>query len=149
MKSADWDTVAPLQPLDRVAGQVSSKGEHFEANILPTTVISDVPIPTRNPTVEERKDPGFRDLAGVRMGRLTVKGIAKDIKSNNRGQAWVVRCVCGNYEIRRTPAIKQFIQGRAKSDDEPCCSWCVHTRRLQQGRGKGIPQQHGTREGQP
>jgi hypothetical protein len=41
------------------------------------------------------------NLSGIKIGRMTVMGLAKDMKSR-----WVVRCACGDYEVRLAKSIK-------------------------------------------
>lgn len=42
------------------------------------------------------------NLIGVRFGRFTVVGLEKEMK--NRG--WVCRCDCGDFETRKTRAVR-------------------------------------------
>lgn len=75
--------------------------------------------------------PEFVDLTGIRSGRLTVLGIAVDVSAN--GTRWVVRCVCGSYELRRTRYLKACAAGEKTGDDEPMCGSCSYTKKLRQG----------------
>ena len=46
------------------------------------------------------------NLTGRKVGRLTVMGMARDIKGKeDTGGRWVVRCACGDYEVRTAKAI--------------------------------------------
>lgn len=48
--------------------------------------------------------PLFRDLTGLKKGRLTVVGRCDTVNGN--GSKWLVRCTCGRYEVRRTKALR-------------------------------------------
>ncbi len=138
----DWDAVAPLSPFDRVASQVTSKGEHYDPHHALGKVHSSEPLPMRDLTNGEKHNPEFIDFSGSKFGRLTVMGISGDVKSNKiGGMAWVVRCVCGAYEIRRTKYVKACVGGNNPGLDEPMCDWCNATRKLQLGYGRGIPEE--------
>jgi hypothetical protein len=129
----DLNSVAPLYPSDKVAGRVSSKGEHFEwAPNQPTKVHSADPLPIRMPTPHELGQPTFIDLKGQRIGRLAVLGISAAFVST-AGMNWVVRCVCGSYETRKAKYIKACMAGNNPGDGEAMCDWCNKTRKLQLG----------------
>jgi hypothetical protein len=133
----DMDAVAPLTPHDKTAAMVGGKGEHYE--FVSKTPHSDTPLPIRKPDVDQLRQPGFVDLSGVSIGRLRVIGIA-ELRTCN-GQNWVVRCVCGNYETRKTKYIKKCRSGDNPGEFEPMCSWCLNTRRLQMGKGSKAAEQ--------
>ena len=63
----------------------------------------------------DRRNPSFTDLTGSRFGRFTVVGLARGFKGR-----WVVRCVCGKYEMRRQKAIIN------KENYGDCCQICRH-----------------------
>ncbi|MGR9274699.1 hypothetical protein ACU8KI_08815 [Rhizobium leguminosarum] len=128
----DMDAVAPLYPSDKVAGRVAGRGAHFEWSPPETSIHSRDPIPYRQPTEAETILPSFVDLAGLKSGRLTVMGIA--VESISPGQRWVVRCVCGSYEVRRARYLKACAAGQKTGDNEAMCLACAYTRRLQNGR---------------
>ncbi|TCV66298.1 hypothetical protein [Neorhizobium sp. S3-V5DH] len=133
-RRADFDTVAPLMPFDKTASMVTGKGEHFEwspSNLQ--KVHSTDPIRTRAPNRDELQKPSFTDLTGKKIGRFTVLGIAADVVTTN-GQNWVVRCVCGAYETRKSRFIKKCVAGDNPGEQEPMCDACGYTRRLQMGR---------------
>ncbi len=127
----DFDTVAPLQPLDEVAGRVTSKGEHFDFEMSSGQVHASVPLPVRRVERLDKCKPNFRDFTGVRVGRLTVLGIST-IKVKDR-MRWVVKCLCGSYEVRKARSLTRYIDGL--NLNEPRCAWCEKTVQLQNGRG--------------
>ena len=97
MKTSDLDAVAPLFPVNRTAGQVTAKGEHFDYVPEATHRVSDVPFPSKPPP----NTPQFIDLTGQKFGKLTVVGYARDQgNTNTSGALFNVRCVCGRYEQR-------------------------------------------------
>lgn len=129
----DLNSVAPLYPSDKVAGRVSSGGEHFEwTPKLSGKVHSAEPLAIRAPTVQQSANPEFVDLKGLKIGRLSVLGMAAEIISR-AGTNWVVRCVCGSYETRKAKYIKACLAGNNPGDGDPMCDWCNKTRKLQLG----------------
>jgi len=70
-----------------------------------------------------------KDFTGAKFGRLTVMGYLGKPKNDKPGK-WLVRCVCGSYEVRRTTALKNY-QG---ADLDPKCRSCQHTQKLRDGR---------------
>ena len=98
MKTSDFYAVAPLTPVNRTAGNVASRGDHFEFRDKPTKkVMHAPPLPVPIP-----RNPQFVDLTGKKVGRLTVVSYAGEHKGSTR---WNVRCVCGLYEQRRRKAL--------------------------------------------
>lgn len=69
-----------------------------------------------------RNDPNFKDLSGKKYGRFKCLGLLK-----NTFNKWVLRCVCGNYEIRRTTTLNQM----EKKEHSNRCQKCMDTLRLQ------------------
>ena len=63
----------------------------------------------------------IQDLTGVRFGRLTVIGLHAHTQDKVR---WVVKCDCGNYNLRKTKAI------RNKNNSEDRCYDCRNKRYL-------------------
>lgn len=125
----DFDTVAPLMPFDKTAGQVAARGESFEYTPPETVVHSETPIETRQATHREKLDPLFVDLTGVKGGRLTVIGIAATSPVDKR--RWVVRCKCGDYEVRRAKIIKQWLT--EEFNGHAMCHECGYTQKLLRG----------------
>jgi hypothetical protein len=94
-------------PVDRTAAKVVSKGERHEpfgkaavAHIFHSEVCPAIVL-----------DKSLRltsaNLTGIKFGRFTVIGMSRDIKGQeNTGGRWVVRCSCGDYEVRTAKAIK-------------------------------------------
>src|SRR5690242_129619 len=100
----DMNSVAPLLPGDKVAARVAGRGEHFDFNPDRGKIHSSLPIAWRAPTDADRMIPTFTDLTGTAIGRLKVLGIATEVEVT-KGSRWVVRCVCGAYEVRRAKYI--------------------------------------------
>ncbi len=129
----DFDTIAPLMPFDKTASQVSARGVSFEWQPEPHVTHRGDPIPYRAPTADDLAKPEYRNLTGAKIGRLTVLGVSAEPQSSN-GQRWVVRCVCGSYELRRAKAIKKALDGGWTGDDPPMCDCCMYTQKLRAGR---------------
>ncbi len=143
LSSVSFDTIAPLNPFDKTASMISSKGEHFEVAVEGTRKHQDTPIPTTPITPDILKDPNFTDFRGCQFGRLKVVGKAKEGRTKiadriNKGQqrGWVVRCVCGIYEIRKNKTLRKFQTG--ENLENAACKWCNKTKSLQNGYGRGM-----------
>ncbi|UHS60565.1 hypothetical protein HRR99_03030 [Agrobacterium vaccinii] len=128
-----FDTIAPLSPANKTAALVSGRGEHFEFGAKAHQVHSATPLPFREPSKHEYEQSQFVDLTGSKIGRLNVLGVAADIPTGGTGAKWVVRCVCGNYETRKSKFIKACLAGENPGNEEPMCAWCGKTRKLQLG----------------
>ena len=93
-------SVANLQPVNKTAALVTSKGTHYEMKVK-----SQVPEYIGPPAMLPRNKlpiaPSLTDLTGRKKGRFTVVGMAAEGKGK-----WVVRCVCGTYTIRSSQSVK-------------------------------------------
>lgn len=139
LTQVNLESLAPLYPVDRVATRVIGRGEQPPA-IRPqsTRAHSDVPFPFHTPDSRQLNDPMFTDLTGRKFGRLTVLGIAElrtKGTAGKRGINWVVRCVCGNYEMRKSKYIKQCLNGN-ESALEAKCEWCDLNDRMRKRVGR-------------
>lgn len=93
-RTMNWDAVAASHPLNTAASVVrDSPGEHWTPKAKDDRIHSDVPIPCA-PLPD-----GADDLTGWRAGRLVVIGF--HCRRRRAGRMWVVRCICGAYEVRR------------------------------------------------
>jgi hypothetical protein len=122
-----WDKLVGRAPVNKGAGMIFSGGESYEPKLPDTLVHSDVPLPIKPIDREFLNNPQFVDMTGRKHGRLTVMGLyAANSLGQDRGR-WVVRCVCGRYELRLTKTIKKA----APSD------MCGECRKVEQMRGRG------------
>ena len=102
------------QPVNGNAARVTQSGEHFEPRKNIKTLHKTAPpeierdLPSLTPT-------GFKNLTGMRRGRLTVIGLLKGSLKR-----WVCRCDCGRYTARRAKAIKN------KNNTQDRCDECRH-----------------------
>lgn len=119
----NFDAVAAAAPLNREASAVrDGSGDLWEARVPAHIKHWSAPPPQERPP-----PPDIADLTGLVRNRLTVvryHGPAKD------GGRWLVRCACGNYELRRAKAI------RKGGDEEMACFVCVKVETLRR-RGSG------------
>jgi hypothetical protein len=118
--SSVFDRLFASAPLDKTAGSVVSAGESYTPAVTNPVRFWEAPPPTRRVA---DAGPEFVDFTGRTIGRLTVIGVL-DQPADSRGViAWVVRCVCGIYETRKSKALKR---GTA----DCMCQFCNHTQRL-------------------
>jgi hypothetical protein len=113
IRTMDWDAVAAAAPLDKAASVVrDGAGEHYDPEALGQPHWT-TPPPTT-------KAPGHRaDLTGVSVGRLRVVGYSHSHPKG--GSRWVVRCTCGDYELRTSKAIEE---PGPNGTHEPMCRKC-------------------------
>jgi len=84
-------------PVDKTAAMTMARGVRFENNVnFDCHNHWEACPPTRNPD-----KTCHVDLTGETCGRLKVIGLHATIKKR-----WVVRCSCGDYEIRTTRALR-------------------------------------------
>lgn len=108
----DYSFIATNKPVNRTAGIVLQKGEHYEYENKSCEIESDTPILLK--TIPKKTE----DLTGRRRGRFTVIGLARHF--NKR---WIVRCDCGKYSIRKAKSIK---------NESNNCDRCTECRKLAQ-----------------
>jgi len=99
LRTTNYDAISAAAPLDAQArlvrdgsgdqwqGRIPADVEHWRAPPLP-----EAPLPS-----------GVRNLAGLSVGRLTV--VRYHRTHPKRGARWLVRCQCGDYEVRSTKAL--------------------------------------------
>jgi hypothetical protein len=94
-------------PVDRTAAIVVSKGERHEpfGKAAVVHIFHSEVCPAIVPDKSLRLTSA--NLTGIKFGRFTVIGMSRDIKGQeNTGGRWVVRCSCGDYEVRTAKSIK-------------------------------------------
>jgi hypothetical protein len=96
-----YDRVLASQPVDKTAAMAFAKGEHYEPDTKIDCEHWDTapPLPVRPHNVE--------DLTGIQFGRLTVVGWYAPAAGSDKGTKWLVRCACGDFEVRRAKVIKR------------------------------------------
>lgn len=105
---------------------VFDAGEHYDPQIKSNThCYSTSQPPLRNldrlpPFVLQ--DPNYVNLVGHKIGYFTVIGMLLCPKFDK----WVLRCLCGNYEVRTAKTIKKITD---KVDQNRCQS-CLDLERL-------------------
>lgn len=106
-----FDAVLASVPLNGTAGAITSRSkDNWEPKRKAPESLQhwDAPPPMRAITKAERCNPQFVDVTGKRMGRLTVVGILHEPDAKpDRKARWVVRCACGDYEVRTAKSIKK------------------------------------------
>ena len=121
MRTSDWDAIAASEPLNRLAALAAAVGYSGDEETMLAKAKSDIQALTQ-------RDPSFRNLIGVRKGRLTVVAYAGASTKKSGGARWVVRCVCGCYEVRRSKTL-----GPDSQNDR--CNRCNDLQRIQLGFG--------------
>ena len=111
-------------PVDRVAGYVTGQwcGAH---HTVPAKTGRNLLHWSTYPGVRPFKGLAKHDMTGHIFGWFTVVGFYGNWdKWRQGGKArgrWLVRCVCGDYELRRARAIKN-----PNNQDDKCCNCRWH-----------------------
>ena len=83
------------------------------------------------------KGKSEHDLTGIRIGRLTILGVAYKrtvtVGGVQKKTSWVVRCDCGYYEIRNRKSLVKTIKSNIKIDESMrfYCGNCLDRKFLQ------------------
>lgn len=140
MRTVNYEALAASAPLNRdaaVAMNGRGVGRPKGPVYPPGYIRSDIPLPMRPIEKTHLANASFEDLTGRRVGRLVVQGLYA--VSNGKTGRWVVRCDCGQYEVRVAGPLKDLNAPR----DAMCCFECDHVESLKRsateiaaGRGK-------------
>ncbi len=100
MRTTDFDRLATSAPLntDAAMARDGQSRDHWEGRVPSTTPHWSAP-----PRPLAQIPATVEDLTGRVVGRLTVIGYHGSKKA--KGSQWLVRCACGDYELRSTKAI--------------------------------------------
>lgn len=135
MKTTRFDVLRTSKPVNKTAGLVTSSGIHWNPNLKGNSHArkwADKPTDWLIPIPKSGHRATFEDLTDRKVGRFTVVGwLGKPgnrTNTHNRKSAWLVRCVCGNYETRSAKAIKA-------ANPLAACEHCLYLRRVKEGRG--------------
>lgn len=112
IRTMNFDAVGAAAPLDRQASVVrDGSGDLWDATIPPHHQHWDAP-----PLAEAGRPASAADLTGRQMGRMIA--VRYHRSHPKHGAQWLMRCVCGSYELRRAKAIQ------TNTDDDHCCWVC-------------------------
>ncbi len=112
-----------LYPVDAVAARVTQRGE---AHHRPTTGNGARIVAPPHPPIPVPEDTV--NLIGTERGRVTIVAYLGNLtgKGSQHGAAWIGRCQCGRYEIRRGVKWRRGLrEGRTDA-----CEDCKHIQTL-------------------
>lgn len=127
----DFEALVGRKPVNKEAAlshHGGAKQEAWEGRAPEDVFGRPDPWPIKEMNPGTALNPGFRDLTGVKHGRLTYLGLSAEHK---RPAKWVARCACGQYVLRRFSS--------ALDPDLDRCQDCEHTRFLREGPRKPQP----------
>lgn len=126
-------------PLNVIPRDITAKkvvfdvGDHYKPSVKSTSFLySTDPLPMKNVEAYMRASNGFQDLTGQKKGYFTVLGLF-DTHGYNK---WVVRCSCGNQEMRRATSWHKITD----QVDQNRCQSCLDLERI---RSRDFFQKHG------
>lgn len=129
IRTVDFDRLASSAPLNKQAAvDYHASGEGWNPEKVLSARRWDVPPPMRAVPWNMPED-----LTRRTFDRLTVVGLAKREEArskSNKGARWVVRCVCGAYELRAS----KTLLAKPVAREEHMCSHCDYVLELQAGR---------------
>ena len=125
MKTVDLSRIIASKPANKGVAMAMSGGAHFDDTVgmSPGQRHFEAPCPLVDPC-DYPVAPSFADLRGYRMGRVIVIGLTTGITSSGGKALWLVRCECGDYEVRTSKAIK------ANACPDHCCGECSYNRKI-------------------
>jgi hypothetical protein len=137
-----FDEVLASAPQGAVAAKVTGRGTHYEPDVNFACVEHfDAPPPMTSVP----KCPQFVDFTGARFGRLTVVGLGRP-DGNGKSGRWVVRCACGDFEYRRTAAIKRALEREhCEARCKKCEHWEIVRKRYERLGGRAVEEMEGER----
>lgn len=122
-------TDATLEPVDKLAAIVTQKASWFNRHDYESSPGQKAMASRIQTSLQQRrKSPvnGAKNYIGQRRGRVTVvyyAGCRKDSQMETI-HYWLVRCICGTYEIRLSRSL-------AKNKGNDACDKCKHDKWLQ------------------
>lgn len=121
-RTMDFDAIAAAAPLNREASSVrDGSGEGWADRHNPAGQAHWKAPPPSLDTLR----PGAPDFTGQRFGRLTAVRFFGATSKKNPEACWLVRCACGDYELRRVKTL------RRAGDPDDCCMECKALKALQ------------------
>ncbi len=92
----NFQQLAGLRPVNKAAALAISRSHQFPSAKKISQVHTDLPLPIRANLPSD-----VPELIGRKFGRFTVIGA----HASSPPLRWIVRCVCGRYETRKTRAV--------------------------------------------
>jgi hypothetical protein len=135
-----FDAILTSAPLNATAAKVTARGEQAwvpEKQRPPGYLYWTAPpalkpfYPSTNP-----HSGSEIDISGRKFGRFTVIGLLGEKGGKDRGDRWVCRCVCGDYEARSVGAIAQVIAGFQGAESIVAQCWNCAQLKISQHRYK-------------
>lgn len=112
-------------PVNKMAAMSFAKGSQHTQRVPHWYLINHAP-----PGTKPFPGPKEFDLTGKKVSRLSIIGYHGN-NQKRRKSLWVVRCVCGNYEIRTGDKLRKAINGKLKTNVHRCmvCTNQANSRR--------------------
>lgn len=130
-RTTNFDAVAAASPLNREASTIrDGSGDLWDDEAKGQSHWKAPPEPTH------KLAKGAPDYTGLRMGRLVVVRFHGLSGKSTPRPVWLVRCVCGDYEVRRAESIGKWLAQEVHPFEEPSCEVCRRVQVLQRRTAK-------------
>lgn len=130
IRTTNFDALAAATPLDRQASVIrDGSGDIWREPDMPSNWAH-----WKAPPPAEGKLPAGRpNYAGAIFGRLSVIRYHGKSGLSNPQHVWLVRCSCGDYEVRREKSIAKALAGgvAASPDFAHSCKVCEQVQIIQ------------------
>lgn len=150
---SNFDAILTSTPLNSTAAKVTARGEHWVPRTpLPAGLEHWKARPLVKPYVANPQDRQAPDLTGKRFGRFTVIGVLDDSGAGkNRGLRWVCQCACGDYEAKKSRAIRSALAGLSPIESPGfrcfyCAQWQIAQARYKKHGSKPLESFLGNQE---
>lgn len=120
-QTTDYEVLAASTPINRQAAIDMAARGNVQS---PEDLTEKLAQARQGITHSDRCNPEFKDMTGFKKGRLTVIGKARGTPDG--AARWLVRCICGRYETRRTRALRP-------DNPNDRCFECDRLARLREG----------------
>lgn len=128
VRTTNFDAIAAAAPLNREASTVRDGS----GDIWSEPDVSGGQLHWKEPPQPlEARPKGVGDISGAKYGRLTVVRYHGRSGVSTPVRVWLVRCACGDYEVRREKSIIRALQGDTPPVTEHSCRVCEHVQILQ------------------
>lgn len=121
MRTTNFDAIAAAVPLDSTASVVR---DSVSRDVWTASIPPDIQHWSAPPLPAKTLRCDVEDLSGRLVGRMRVVRFHGATANGKPGPLWLVRCPCGDYEVRRTTTVLN------NANPDACCFVCTTVEKL-------------------